>query len=157
LIERCAAEGIARARLILHDRCNTDAYLALHHRVDICLDTQPYAGGTVTMHALWMGVPTLTIAGQTSFARAGAGILGQIGLDGFTATDAGDFVAKGLYWSNHLADLAGVRAGLRGRMQQSPSGQPDLFAARLEAALRHMWVRWCAGLPAESFDSVAGA
>jgi predicted O-linked N-acetylglucosamine transferase (SPINDLY family) len=78
-----------------------------------------------------------------------------VGLDGFIAADAADFVEKGLYWAHHLDELALLRQGLRTRLQQSPSGQPDLIAAHLEGALRHMWRRWCAGLPAESFDSVA--
>jgi predicted O-linked N-acetylglucosamine transferase (SPINDLY family) len=102
-----------------------------------------------------MGVPTLTLAGPTSFARAGAGILGQLGLQQFIAADAADFVEKGLYWSTHLEALGELRAGLRARLQQAPSGQPDLIAAHLEGALRQMWRRWCAGLPAESFDSIA--
>src|SRR5258708_3695545 len=153
MIEQLAAAGIGRERLLFHGRCSTAEYLSLHHRVDICLDTQPYAGGTVTMHALWMGVPTLTLAGSTSFARAGAGIMGQLGLQQFIAADAADFVEKGLYWSTHPAALAALRAGLRARLQLAPSGRPDLIAAHLEAALRRMWRRWCDGLPAESFDS----
>ena len=126
---------------------------ALHHRVDMCLDTYPYAGGTTNIHAVWMGVPTLTVAGSTPAARQGAAILSQVGLDGFTATDAVDFVAKGRYWANHLAALAEVRQGLRRRLQESPSRQADAIAASLERALRHMWTRWCANLPAESFHS----
>jgi predicted O-linked N-acetylglucosamine transferase (SPINDLY family) len=155
LREQFAAQGIPPERLRFHGRCNMDEYLALHHHVDIGLDTHPYAGATTTMHSLSMGVPTLTLAGASSTARAGAGILGQVGLDGFIAADAADFVEKGLYWAHHLDELALLRQGLRTRLQQSPSGHPDLIAAHLEGALRHMWRRWCAGLPAESFDSVA--
>ncbi|MDB6084518.1 MAG: tetratricopeptide 2 repeat protein, partial [Gammaproteobacteria bacterium] len=153
LLERFGALGIQPHRLRFHGRCNVDEYLALHHRVDIGLDTRPYAGATTTMHSLSMGVPTLTVAGATSTARAGAGILGQVGLDGFIATDAADFVEKGLYWAGHLEELAGVRAGLRTRLRQSPGGQADLIAVHVEGALRHMWRRWCASLPVESFDS----
>ena len=132
-------------------------YLALHHEIDIALDAQPYAGGTTTMHSLSMGVPTLTVAGSTPAARAGAGILGQLGLDAFVAGNAEEFVAKGLYWANHLTELAALRAQLRSRLLASPGGQPDLIAAHLEAALRHMWRRWCKKLPPESFHScVAG-
>jgi predicted O-linked N-acetylglucosamine transferase (SPINDLY family) len=76
-----------------------------------------------------------------------------VGLDGFTAADAADFIAKGLYWAAHLDALAEVRATLRGRLQRSPSRQADTVAAALGQALRHMWRRWCAGLPAESFHS----
>jgi predicted O-linked N-acetylglucosamine transferase (SPINDLY family) len=153
LIDEFAAQGITRERLILHGRSTMDAYLALHHRVDLCLDTVPYAGGTTTMHALSMGVPTLTLAGSTSFGRAGAGILAQLGLEAFTATDDADFIAKGEYWATHLGALAEVRRGLRARLQQSPERQPDFFVAQFERALRHMWRRWCAGVPAESFHS----
>jgi len=153
LIENFAAQGIERDRLTFHPRCGMDLYLALHHQVDICLDTYPYTGGTTSIHAVWMGVPTLTIAGPTPAGRGGAAILGQVGLDGFTAADAADFIAKGLYWATHLDALAEVRATLRARLQQSPSRQADTVAAALGQALRHMWRRWCAGLPAESFHS----
>jgi protein O-GlcNAc transferase len=153
LIHEFAAQGIERDRLTFHPRCGMDVYLALHHHVDICLDTYPYTGGTTSIHAVWMGVPTLTIAGPTPAGRGGAAILGQVGLDGFTATDAADFVAKGQYWAGHLDALAEVRASLRARLQHSPSRQADTVAAALGQALRHMWRRWCAGLPTESFHS----
>jgi protein O-GlcNAc transferase len=155
LIDQFAAEGIARERLIFHGRSTMEAYLTLHHRVDLCLDTHPYAGGTTTMHALWMGVPTLTLAGSTSFGRAGAGILGQIGLDCFVAANAKDFLELGLYWTEHLAALAELRAGLRARLQQSPERLTDHIVLELERALRHMWQRWCNGLPVESFHSAS--
>jgi tetratricopeptide (TPR) repeat protein len=153
LIERFAAEGIEGNRLTVYARTPMDAYLSLHHHVDVCLDTTPYTGGTTTQHALWMGVPTLTLAGTTPAARQGAGVLGRVGLEGFTATDAVDFVAKGLYWARHPAELAELRAGLRERFRHSPAQRPDLLADGLESAFRFMWQRWCAGLPPESFHS----
>jgi protein O-GlcNAc transferase len=157
LIKQFAQAGISPERLTLHPRSTMDQYLALHHQVDLCLDTYPYAGGTTNIHAVWMGVPTLTVAGPTPAARQGAAILSQVGLDGFTAGDAADFVVKGLHWANHLCALAEVRRGLRGRLQESPSRRAENVAAALDWALRHMWVRWCAGLPAESFHSTVPA
>jgi hypothetical protein len=58
----------------------------------------------------------------------------------------------GRYWASHPAALAAVRAGLRSRWQQSPDRQAEVIAGALETALRRMWERWCAGLPAESFQ-----
>jgi predicted O-linked N-acetylglucosamine transferase (SPINDLY family) len=152
LIDRFAAHGIGRERLTFYARCGMDSYLALYHQVDMCLDTTPYNGGTTTIHALWMGVPTLTIAGSTPAARSGAAILGQMGLHEFIAEGGAEFVAKGRYWADHLPALAAVRAGLRSRWQQSPDRRAEVIAGALEAALRRMWVRWCADLPAESFQ-----
>jgi predicted O-linked N-acetylglucosamine transferase (SPINDLY family) len=152
-----AREGIARERLSFHPRSDIASYLALHHQVDMCLDTFPYTGGTTTNYALWMGVPTLTLAGETPFGRQGAANLGHVGLDGFVAEDAADFEAKGLYWAGNLTALAEVRAGLRARWEQSPARRPEVIAAGVESALRTMWQRWCAGLPAQTFDVASQA
>lgn len=152
LIDWFAAEGIARERLSLHPRCNLDVYLDLHHQVDICLDTFPCNGGTTTLNALWMGVPTLTLAGSTAAGRSGASILGHAGLESFVAHDTADFVAKGVAWNDKRAELADIRAGLRERFTQSVRGQPALVAAGVACGLRMMWQRWCADLPVDSFE-----
>ena len=156
LAEAFAAYGIAADRLTFHPPYDMDRYLALYHRVDMCLDTTPYNGGTTTIHALWMGVPTLSIAGPTPAARSGAAILGQMDLHEFVASSAGDFLEKGVYWAQHTDELARFRAGLRERWQQSPGRRADVIAAAFESALRRMWQRWCQRLPAESFQSTDG-
>jgi predicted O-linked N-acetylglucosamine transferase (SPINDLY family) len=154
LIEHFAACGIAPERLCLQGRTGMDAYLALHHQVDLCLDTTPYTGGTTTSHALWMGVPTLTLAGPTPAARSGAAFLGDLGHFDFIARDAADFTAKGSYWATHLTELSAVRAALRARCAQSPA-RAELIGDALRYALRRMWQRWCQGMPAESFEIAA--
>ena len=162
-MEWLAQEGITRERLSWHGRNGMKAYHELHQQVDICLDTFPYNGATTSWCAAWMGVPTLTVAGSTPAARYGAAIMGQMGLAAFVAHDREDLVRKGVYWANHLAELADLRSGMRVRFGQSAVGQPGLIAAALANALRTMWQRWCDGLPAESFvastapDSQAGA
>jgi predicted O-linked N-acetylglucosamine transferase (SPINDLY family) len=151
LLEAFAAHGVERSRLTLHGRCTMDKYLAFHQHVDIALDTLPYAGATTTMHSLSMGVPTLTLAGASPQGRACAGILGNIGLHDFIATDAEDFVDRARHWDARHGELATVRADLRERLARSPGGQPALFAEHLDRALRRMWAHWCQGLPTESF------
>lgn len=145
-------EGIETSRLQLHPKTNIQSYLALHHQVDICLDTFPYNGGTTTMLALSMGVPTLTMTGQTAASRAGACNLGQVGLDDFVTYDQESFVQRAAHWANHLAELSHIRANLRQQFAQSPAGQPDVIAACVAQAWRTMWQRWCSGLPAQSFE-----
>src|SRR4029079_4124982 len=101
-------------------------YLNLHRQVDLCLDTLAYTGGTTTLHALWMGVPTLTIAGETAPRRGGAATLGQVGLDSFIARSAAEFVQNGLHWAGEYRALAHLRAGLRERFAKSALGQPAI-------------------------------
>lgn len=155
LIDEFTRQGISADSLGLHPRCAMASYLELHHQVDICLDTFPYTGGTTTLHALSMGVPTLTLVGQTVPGRSGASILGHVGLEEFITQSSAEFVARGLSWSSDLAALARLRAELRERLQRSAMGQPDLVASGLARALRMMWQRWCSELPAEAFEVLA--
>ena len=145
-------EGISLDRLDFHQRMGLDKFLALHHQIDVSLDTFPYTGGTTTMHALWMGVPTLTLAGDTVASRAGACILEHVGLGSFIATDDEDFVRKGTFLSNNIVQLAALRATMRQRLEASAIGKPALIADGLEQALRSMWQRWCADLPPATFE-----
>ncbi|WP_219135507.1 tetratricopeptide repeat protein [Janthinobacterium sp. UMAB-60] len=148
-----AKEGIAAERLSFYAHTNTSDYLALHRLVDVCLDTLPYTGGTTTLHALWMGVPTLTMKGSILPSLVSATILEHVGLNAFIAQDDADFVQKGRLIATDIAQLAALRAGLRARVKNSAMGQPALIAAGLENALRTMWQRWCAGLPPASFEA----
>jgi protein O-GlcNAc transferase len=90
-----AEEGVEASRVRVHPRCQLKEYLALHHQVDINLDAFPYSGGTTTLHALWMGVPTLTLAGDTAAGRQTACILEHMQLPEYIAHDVDDFVRKG--------------------------------------------------------------
>ncbi|MGK5049141.1 tetratricopeptide repeat protein [Janthinobacterium sp. GB4P2] len=146
-------EGIASDRLSFYLQTKMHDYLALHRLVDVCLDTFPYAGGTTTSHALWMGVPTLTMTGDTLPGRVGATILGHAELHDFIAQNQTEFIQKGIALASQLDHLAALRSGMRMRMSKSALGQPALIAAGLDNALRQIWQRWCAGLPAVSFDA----
>jgi predicted O-linked N-acetylglucosamine transferase (SPINDLY family) len=147
-----AEEGIARERLDFRERASVPVFLQQHHHVDICLDTLPFGGLTTALQSLWMGVPTLTLPGRTVPGRSGATAMGHAGLEEFVATDAQDFVRRGIAAAADLPALAALRAGMRERCLQSPMFRPDMIATGASAALRIMWQRWCDGLPAESFD-----
>jgi protein O-GlcNAc transferase len=157
LIEAFAACGIVRERLTIHPPYGMDQYLALYREVDVCLDCTPYNGGTTTIHALWMGVPTLTLAGPTPASRSGAAILGQMGLHEFITKSSAEFVETGAHFARHPALLGQLRGELRGRWRDSPGRRADVIAAALEAAFRRMWKRWCAELPTESFIATGAA
>jgi protein O-GlcNAc transferase len=147
-----AAGSIDRERLIFERRSGMKTYLALHHRVDLCLDTFPYTGGTTTLHSLWMGIPTLTLSGATTPARVSAALLSHVHLQAFVAHDADEFVQKGILAANNINLLASLRGSLRQLLANSALGQPPLIADGLKTALRVMWQRWCAGMAPASFE-----
>lgn len=122
------------------------------NKVDICLDSFPYNGGTTSLHSAWMGVPTITMAGSIVASRTGASVLSHLGLQRMIAHTPQEYLNEAVYWSEHLSELAQIRIDLRSRLQQSAICQPNLIADTLHIALRTMWQRWCQGLPAESFE-----
>jgi predicted O-linked N-acetylglucosamine transferase (SPINDLY family) len=152
LVDWFAEEGIARDRLDIRVRSAIPVYLQQHHHVDICLDTFPFTGLTTTLHALWMGVPTLTLPGQTVVGRSGVTALAHVGLDAFIAEDKEDYVRRAVELAADLPALAALRSDMRARCEKSPMFRPDVIADGVVRALRVMWRRWCDGLPAESFD-----
>lgn len=152
LVDLFSSHGIARERLSFYPKAEMKDYLTLHHHVDICLDTFPYPGGTTSCHSLSMGVPTITLIGESPVKRAGALLLNHVGLPQFIATDSSEYVAKAIYWSTHLEELAVIREGLRSRFARSPMCQPDVIATSVEYALRKMWYQWCSGRPSVSFE-----
>lgn len=147
-----AEEGIARERLDFMPRSSVPVYLQQHHRVDFCLDSFPFSGLTTALHSLWMGVPTLTLPGQTVPGRSGLTAMSHVGLQAFVAQDKDDFVRKGIEFSSDLTALAALRAGMRERCGESPVFRPEVVAVSVASALRTMWRRWCERLPAESFE-----
>jgi protein O-GlcNAc transferase len=151
LRQRFAEQGIAADRLSFVARQPIDAYLRLHHEIDVMLDTFPYTGGTTIKHALWMGVPAVTLAGHRRSERGGTANMMRVGLDDWSVTSTDAYVERAVRAANDLPGLATLRAGLRERIAHSPLCQSRNIARSLEFALRTMWQRWCAGLPAEAF------
>ena len=118
-------------------------YLEEYHRIDIALDPFPYAGGTTTCDALWMGVPTVTLRGRTAVGRGGVSILSNVGLGDWIAENPAQYVSIAMNMAGDLPGLAALRANLRERMRQSPLMNGRQFTEEMEAAYREMWKKWC--------------
>ncbi|MDP1683400.1 MAG: tetratricopeptide repeat protein [Burkholderiales bacterium] len=131
--ERVATRGAAESRA---------EYLGRYAEVDVMLDTFPYPGVTTTCEALWMGVPTLTLGGDTLLARQGAGVVTPAGLGEWAATSEAGYVEKAISLTNDLSKLANLRAGQRARVLASPVYDAPRFARNFEAALWGMWRKW---------------
>ncbi len=144
--EVLAAEGIEEERVEFAGRVSRRAYLERHHEIDIALDTFPFAGGTTSLDALYMGVPMVTLSGRTPLQRAGVSIAMNLGLPELVAHTEDEFVERAAALARDLDRLALLRAELRGRLLASPLGDATRFARNLEAAYRTAWRRYCAGL-----------
>jgi predicted O-linked N-acetylglucosamine transferase (SPINDLY family) len=145
------ARGIGADRLTFRPKVPLAEYLAMHNQADIMLDTFPYTGGTTTNHALWMGVPVLTLAGDTPQQRQAATILRAAGMDEWVTRSPEAYVEQARRATSDLQELNRLRQSLRPEMAARFHGSASALANEMDVALQTMWRRWCAGLPPESF------
>jgi protein O-GlcNAc transferase len=100
------------------------------------------------LDAFWMGVPTVTLLGQTMVGRAGWSLLCNLGLQDLAAETPGQYIVLAARLAADLPRLHELRGTLRQRMQQSPLMGGQRFARHVEQAYRQIWRRWCHGRPA---------
>lgn len=143
-------KGVQENQLVFKERMRMEEYLAEHNRVDMMLDAFPYSGGTTTNHAAWMGVPTLTLRGDTLAGCQGLDIMYTYGLESFIAVSKADYVSKAIYWAEHIDELSQIRRDMRSKI---PTKQRSGFnvAATFERALRTAWEMYCRGEKPRSF------
>jgi len=139
MLRRLKGMGICPDRIEIHGGVSRDDYLAAYSEVDVVLDTFPFPGGTTTLEALWMGVPTVTLTGATLLARQGESLLRCAGLSDWVATSEREYLALALAHAQDLVALRELRANLRARMMISPLFDAARFAEKFEAAMMGMW------------------
>jgi predicted O-linked N-acetylglucosamine transferase (SPINDLY family) len=145
-------EGSARARVtgafaragIGADRITCSAgmprpdYYRFLSSLDVALDTFPYAGGTTTCDALWMGVPVVSLAGRHGASRSGASLLSATGLAQCVAGSHEEYVSICARLCADLTGLASMRTSMRERMAASPLMDVRGFVRGLEGLYRAM-------------------
>lgn len=133
--------GIAADRLIFTDRVDPARYLARLGLADLFLDTFPYNAGTVASDALRMGLPLITLAGQSFASRMAGGLLRAVGLEDCIASDLRCYTALAIDLARTPSRLARLREVLAGGNAWSGSiGDTAGFTARLEEAYRRIRV-----------------
>jgi predicted O-linked N-acetylglucosamine transferase (SPINDLY family) len=156
LLGAFAAAGVANDRIeLLAWSDGSDSHLALYNRIDIALDTFPYNGATTSCEALWMGVPVVSLCGETHASRMGRSILAAVGLDHFVAETQDEFARIAARLAADREHLAALRAGLRARLRASTLLREAEFTRGLESLYREAWSRWCAqAAPAADPDTL---
>jgi protein O-GlcNAc transferase len=136
-----AAEGIDAQRLLFAGSRAWHQHMKLVGSVDLALDSFPYNGQTTTCDCLWMGVPVVTLRGNTHAGRVAEGLLARVGLPQLCAATPADYISIAVDFARNLP--------LRQQLRQSlPStarnvlGNSAQLAHEIEHAFRSMWLQW---------------
>ncbi len=144
-LDRFQAFGLGNAheRIVFANWLPSPKHLELYNSVDIALDTYPYNGTTTTCQALLMGVPVISLIGQTHASRVGFDILSRLDLQFFAAQTDAEYVNKAIAIASKPDALADIRATMRQRLAASPLCNYRLITHDIEDAYRKMWRDYC--------------
>ena len=118
--EELAKRGVELGRVLDAGRLKMPEYLDRHSEIDLSLDPFPYNGLTVTLMSAWMGVPCVTLEGDTAPRRASAALMKRMGLPEFVANTIDAYVRKAVDFAldeERRMRLTLVREGLRERVK----------------------------------------
>lgn len=138
-----AGLGLQPERLELRGHSpSVEEHLASYGDIDIALDTYPYTGCTTTADALWMGVPVLTVAGNSMVSRQAASVLAGAGRADWICSNGEDLAQKAAALASNPAALAARRTQQRAEISSSQLLDHAGLAQASSAAFRRWWHRW---------------
>ena len=139
LTKEFAKHGVSADRLFFFDnKQENKSHLSYYNDIDISLDTFPLTGGTTTCEATWMGVPVITLVGESFHQRISYTMLMNCGLEEFCTFTPEDFVDRAVALAGERDRLLAWRHGLRGVMRQSPLCDEERFLFEFQEMLEQI-------------------
>lgn len=139
--------GIAAQRLVFAPFVAQAAHLARLPQADLFLDTFPCGAHTTCNDALWMGLPVLTLRGQTFAARVAASLLHACDMPEMVADDLPAYETLAVALATHeRARLSALRERLWDERRELALFDNTRLAAGLADLLGRMVQRWRDGL-----------
>lgn len=154
LLREAQARGIDPGRLIFAPRVGVDRHLARLPAADLMLDNWPCNAHTTASELLWMGVPVVTLMGESFASRVAGSLLGAVGLPALACSTEDEYVATVVDLLAHRERLQAVRDHLaQASFSLFDGGQ---FASGLERLYERMVDRAAQGLPPEALAAEIG-
>lgn len=120
-------------RVQLFNGLSLSKFLMLLNKIDINLDTFPTSGGTTTLHATWMGVPTITMECGTEASRVTASIIAPLDLQDCITDNVDAYIDAAIKLASNTQRLAEIRKGLRQRLAEHLDRGNEAIVRGLEA------------------------
>ena len=90
-----------------------------------------------------MGVPVVTVPGQTFASRHSLSYISTIGLQELVARDEDEYVELATELANNMDKVARLRSRLRDKVAKSAICDCKKFAAEFSKIMRGIWRDWC--------------
>lgn len=142
---RLVRHGTAPQQVIPVAPGTRQSYFERFREIDIALDPFPFNGDNTTCDALWMGVPVVSLVGDSFASRRGLSHLRNVGLGDLAVATVAEYERVAVDLANDHARRARLRRTLRDTLRACPLGNGPAFVQQLEAGYRQAWTRFCDG------------
>ena len=142
---RVEAVGMPLERVSVVHQQPVNRFMELGHLADVMLDTAPISGGTTTFHALWMGLPVVTLGGQRGVDASSGCVLNGTGFGHEIAANEEEYVQKALQFMSNPEYLTQRRQTARPQLQACGYMKYAERTQELEQAFQLMWLNYLNG------------
>jgi protein O-GlcNAc transferase len=146
LRKEAEARDVNSKRLIFAHSLPQPDHFARLRLADLFLDTLPYNAHTTASDALWMGLPVLTLLGETFAGRVAASLLTAIHLPELITTTPEAYERMAIDLATQPGKLAAIKRKLGENRATSPLFDTKHFTKYIEAAYTAIYQRYQAGL-----------
>ena len=118
---------------------NRNEHLSSYNNINIALDPFPFPGATTTFESIYMGVPVLTLKGNSSISRFGVTINQNLALEEFIAVNKEEYIQKAVNFSQNKSFLNKISGNnLRNKILKSCLFNSDEFTEEIEKVLLNL-------------------
>jgi len=146
LIKEAIKRGVDPKRFIFSEKLPREEYLARYRLADLFLDTHPYNAGTTASDALRMGLPILTINGDSFNSKEAASIIESVKLPEMITNTFKEYELLAINLANNQEKLQKIKKKLNVNLHSSPLFDTAKFTKNLEFAYTRMHQRCCKGI-----------
>ena len=141
LIKEISHRGIDSKRLIFGDRIPRSEYLARFKVTDLFLDTRPYNAGTTASDALRMGLPVLTLKGESFNSREASSVLSSLNMPELITKSEKEYESLAIELASNPDKLKNIKDRLAVNLSSAPLYDTLLFTKNLEIAYKKIYQR----------------
>ena len=145
LKKEAISRGVDPDRIIFAKNIPIPEYLARFKLADLFLDTYPYNAGTVGSDALRMGLPLLTLCGNTFSSRMAASLLNAINLNDLIAHSQDEYESQAVSMYKDRVKYSNIKSRLIEALPRSNLFNIERFTRSIETAFSDIYERHQAG------------
>jgi predicted O-linked N-acetylglucosamine transferase (SPINDLY family) len=141
LMKEAELRGVNSDRLVFASYLPIEEHLKRLQLADLFLDTHPYNAHTTASDALRVGLPLITLMGESFASRVAGSLLNAVNLSELITTHQDEYESLAIKLAKNPEMLSRVKNKLKRNLEVSPLYNIKLFTRHIELAYQKIYQR----------------